>query len=581
MATDSKIKDTDLEIRKKIKSIVEQLKADSKDIGIDNNTFPVDWQRTEKLLFDSYIKATKENSDINLNVANIIKYNKNIFSKVLQFINDIKNNDKYKAFRNVYISAVSGFVISVWYDTIAQFKPEIFQLRFARFIRQFLKQAKYYADLLPIIKDSIYATSFSWLNRAHNEYTNVNKERIVNQIYKIYKEGVKDSQDSEATLNKVYGFFALIRRIEIFFKKYQQVQVNSLASEQYTELRKAIVEGLNSFASININKYQQLFDNLKRAIFDTILKNSNIYDKYDESALTDPDVIKKVNNRKILLDPQGIEQFNLEECHRYFGNDIIEKLYQRVKDKELTSKQADIIISQLRSIVNIRRNLLNLNLTIEENAKLEEFDNNVFLRARQLALNLASTFSNNPILNDITTLKELTDAIKNNTSKLQRYRNTCFNNKYKALNSKNNFITPVTNQSFGEIINVINNQKLDDFLELSHGGFSSLEETLQKLNDVYMKKRDSNSAQAKKKFSPERWHTVIKYLRKMIDDLCSLKSSTQIIKDNIATWEELHPKQRISNLLTSYRTSIGSFINQINELCSTERINDINEAIYI
>lgn len=589
---DSKIiENNDLQIRNKIHKYAQGLMAFAKDIGIGtiNNTFVVDLQRTEKLLVESYENIISDGTEVTVEQIDQIKdYTKNVFLQIKQFINNIKNTVKNPNSLNTYISSICGFVALRWYKDIVQFEIGRFNEKFNRFKQYYTRLYKNYVDLETKIKLSIFNTSFSWLANSRNS----NLTDIRQKMYKTYTNGIKEAEDKQIAIDKIYKFLNLIQKIEQFFDKnhYKQSKVNLLVSKEYSDLRDTVSKGLEFFSFIDVDKSRSQFEDLKKALFEKV-KIKDLHDEYDENVVYDSSSIEKINKTKLGLDEQIINNFYLFGAYQYFKNengedDLIPELNKRIYSQynSISVIQANKILQQLINISRISNDSLHMNVSNESIDKLEEFNKQIFTRARELALSLDSKLSPNSILYNITTLDDLNKAINNTKSELLKKRNNVVQDVYQDIYQDEEpveFSNTVTDSSFNNILSVIKSRNLDNFFELS--GDDTLTNVLKELKNIIDTYNNAAERRNKNKGKNDKSITLIKmpiiHLQKMVVDLCSLQSAASTIAINTQKWREVHDNRRPPDYIRGYRKLVGEFILALKREYSRGQKSDINNAI--
>lgn len=585
--------DNDSKIRDRIHKYAQELISYAQAIGINtiNTTFTIDSQHTEESLLDIYEEMLADGDTLEIaDIEDINNYTKNMFSQIKQFIDELNNNTKNQNLLNAYISAVCGFVARDWYNTIAQFEPKEFYKKFNRFKTVYRLKYKSFVDLETAINISISRTSFSWIARTHGSTL----EDIRHKTYMTYTNGINEATDKQVALDKVYKFLMLIRRIESFFNKngYQQSKVNIVAPEEYSDLRDTISKGLEFFSFIDADTGVAQFSALKQALFEK-LKIKDLHNEYDDTVVYDANNIKKINNTKLGLDETLINKFYLSGAYLYFNNednenDIIAKLNDRIYSKynKISALRANKILEQLINIASISKDSLNLNVSNDTMDNIDEFNKDIFIRARELALNLDSKLPANSAIYNITTLEELNGALKNKNSALFVARDSIMHDKYHEIQDEDEIFTDtITDTSFDNIISVIREKKLNEFFELTDQD-NTLDTVLKELNKAVnecnqrIEKKNEKNKELKRKVKPVASIKMpIAQIQKMINALWSLQSQADIIAENAQIWRETNTNKRPPDYIIGYRKLIGEFIVNLHMTFQRGTNEDVRNAI--
>ena len=350
-----------------------------------------------------------------------------------------------------------------------------------------------------------------------------------------------------------------------------------LIPEIYTALMQKVCDGLESYVSIDTDETLNLFNQLKVQLFENLNVTSDT--EYSDDVLKDPNNIKFINTQSTFIHPTSITAFNSNQLYRYYGKngddgtDILKLLNERVADKEITSDDANKIISNLR-LIAARMGILKAQLirTTQENEdRINEFDKLIFLRARELALNEPSELQDKSvILYNITNLSKLISDLNTDSSALLKHRDNLFDKPYKELTVDTSSQSVIFNNTLSNVITFINTNALDKFFEFTPGYLSGIFKQLQSAIMKFNKnKKKSTSAIT----------FPIKAVQDSVEILYSLKQQAQDIANNKKTYEKEHPGKEPSNVLSNYRTYIGHFFDELDRTCKSDNARDIKYAI--
>ena len=512
-----------------------------------NNTPPIDKDKTINIFKQTIRDGLLDKLDkLNEYHNNLLKIRDILYNIHTQYLKPRENNPIIK-------SAIRNFVKSKWYDMIATLQVDNFQQDITNFLKNINTQQNYYADSSTVIQQYIRMlsrTSFQLLNRTGNAAAPENINFMRSKISKIYEAGINDEKtnsDKQMGIDKIVKFLQIIKDIELFFnsRHFQHDKIYILAPKTYTELMQQICDGLEFYSSIDVDKTLQLFNQLKSQIF-TELKNVIPSDtEYSDDVFNDANNIKYINEQPVHIKPADILKFNANQLYRYYGkdnndgSDVLKILNDRIAEKDITANEASVIISNLNLIATQLAKLKMglINTTPENEEKANNFDKKIFLYARTLALNEPAQLNiednDDTILNSITTLSKLNDALKNGNS-LYKYRKNLVGNLYKDLvDNINDIESKNFDQTFNKIYEYITLQQLDSFFDLNgDNSLIKIFETLQKSIDKH-NKNDKHKTKISIK-------SICTSIEKFLKRLYYLKHNEGIIQRNIDTYKKQH-----------------------------------------
>ena len=510
-----------------------------------SSNYQIDIEKTKEIFTQVYIQALKNNNydEFDNNCKQVIKLLKIQFAKYkFLYRKSVLNN-----------LAFNKFINKIWYTDIAT--ADINKLhKDLEIIKDTDTLVKMNLDLEDLINAAVRKVALLWTSKALGVFDN-NIKQLRSNIRKIYERGIE--KDGDACKERIFAFLKQVTNVEQIINKYGATNLNLMYPATYTELMDNVKAGLRDYNFINASAITQLLDKLKLEIQNNDLNTNNII-----KSLTD----------------ETIKLYNDNSLYIRFGNDFLTDLNELIRQRKITSAKAETIVNILVTISNTMTKLL-MNMTNvkkEIQDKVNIFDENIYARAKELALNQVFLSDDIPYLRNISSLQELRNELNDSNSTLRKKREELLDNAFNNVKAKlYNF--SMDNSPLLEIKNVISSNDLDNFYHMANNTIYNAFTYINNLIIKYNKYIKDNKKQLQPKKFP------ILGARKIINALINLKENSPTIAENVETYKELYGENaNISNYIVSYRTFSKKFITELNDksLSAADLIKKVNDVNY-